>query len=56
MLYQLGRFETAEAVDVVRFSTLKQAKNLIMNGDHKDKPSGGGGRKRVSFEEGILRD
>ncbi len=62
MLYQLARFKTDEAIEVVRFSTLKQAKNLILNGDHKAKPagdgrsSGGGGRKRVSFEEGILRD
>ena len=61
MLYQLRRFETAEAIEVVRFSTLKQAKNLIMNGDHKDKPasdgrtaSGGGRRKVPSFEEGLL--
>ncbi len=61
MLYKLAGFQTDDATEAVRFSTLKQARNLILNGDHKAKPASddrpaGGGRKRVSFEEGILRD
>lgn len=35
MLYELGRFKTEEATEVVRFSTLKGAGSLITNGDHK---------------------
>lgn len=50
MLYQLARFATEEAIEVVRFSTLKQCKNLILNGDHKSdlvpRKSTGGNRSR----------
>jgi hypothetical protein len=60
MLYELARFSTEEAIAVVRFSVLKQAKNLILNGDHKPKQqsqSNHGNRSSgpVSFEEGLLK-
>jgi hypothetical protein len=41
MLYELARFTTDEAIAVVRFSVLKQAKNLILNGDHSGRNSAG---------------
>lgn len=63
-LYRLADYsETAEAIAVVAFSLEKQAKNLILTGDHKqerqaDSPAGGSGKRRskaVSFEEGLLK-
>lgn len=44
-LYDLERFDTADAVAVVRFSIGRQARQLITNGDHK-RPADNGGRGR----------
>jgi hypothetical protein len=39
-LFQLQRFSTEEAIEVVRFSASKtNCVNLIVNGDHKNKPT-----------------
>lgn len=58
-LYALAGFETPEATEIVRFSTSKLAKNLIVNGDHKPKqsrasPSKGRGQA-TTFEDGLLQ-
>lgn len=46
-LYDLERFDTADAVAVVRFSIGRQARQLITNGDHKRPPAdNSGGRRR----------
>lgn len=38
-LYELEKFDTTEATEVVRFSLSRtNCKNLIINGDHKQKP------------------
>lgn len=60
-LYSIERFDTDEAIEILRFSTSRtNCVNLILNGDHKAKPppdgrqSGGVRRKVPSFEEGLL--
>jgi len=60
-LYSIERFDTAEAIEILRFSTSRtNCVNLILNNDHKAKPppdsrQGGGARRKVpSFEEGLL--
>lgn len=60
-LYKLADFSVEEAIEIVEFSIGRNAKNLILNGDHKrpqrDGPSSqrmGGGmvkRKTPTFEE-----
>lgn len=57
-LYELSRFETSEAIDIVRYST-GRAVNLIMNGDHKrqNEPSrghGGAGKNKPTFDEVVI--
>jgi len=52
MLYKLEIFTTADAIEVVKYSILKQAKNLILNGDHKpeQKQAGQNGRGKPKME------
>lgn len=57
-LYELARFDTDEAIAVVRFST-GRAKNLILNGDHKNQSrqsSDFSPRRKRTIEEMLPRD
>lgn len=57
-LYELAAYSTEEATAIVRFSIGRQAKNLILTGDHKgkpppSKPAGGFTRKTPGMEKII---
>lgn len=58
-LYKLADFTTDEAIEIVRYSLQRGAKNLILNGDHKrpddDRPRGGrSGRKAIALDETAI--
>ncbi len=59
-LYKLADFDVEEAIEMVRYSIHRGAKNLITNGDHRAESMPQRTRshrsKVPSFEEGILRD
>jgi hypothetical protein len=48
-LYQLENFGTEEAIEVVRFSTSRtNCKNLLVRGEHKQKPAESNGKPSVN--------
>jgi hypothetical protein len=59
-LYELARFSVDDATAIVRFSLVKQARNLITNGDHNRQSDASdakqpiGRRKVPTLEEGVI--
>lgn len=56
-LYDLARFSVDEAMEVVRFSINRGAKNLITNGDHRQesrRQGGGNFRRKTPGLEGLI--
>jgi hypothetical protein len=49
-LYKIERFETDEAIEIVRFSTSRtKCNNLITNGDHKGRPDRKGSKQEIGM-------
>ncbi len=52
-LYDLEKFQTQDAIDLIRFSIARRAKNLILNGDHRKNDARGSPKEKVDVS-GLL--